>query len=69
MCHEIHCSNMYKNLSIYFILAEKRTADSESSKESSLEENIGVHKQYQPPAALRENLILNKQVCLFFSAL
>ncbi|XP_066973232.1 uncharacterized protein [Macrobrachium rosenbergii] len=46
---------------IPFPAREKRTADSESSKESSLEENIGVHKQYQPPNTIRESLILNKQ--------
>ncbi|XP_069943236.1 mitogen-activated protein kinase-binding protein 1 isoform X9 [Cherax quadricarinatus] len=44
---------------IPFPAREKRAADSESSKDSSLEESVGVHKQYS--AARRDNIILTKQ--------
>ncbi|XP_042204549.1 mitogen-activated protein kinase-binding protein 1-like isoform X3 [Homarus americanus] len=45
---------------IPFPAREKRAADSESSKDSSLEDSVGVHKQYNTPR--RENMLLTKQV-------
>ncbi|XP_069193391.1 mitogen-activated protein kinase-binding protein 1 isoform X4 [Procambarus clarkii] len=44
---------------IPFPAREKRPADSESSKDSSLDDSVGVHKQYS--GARRENLMLAKQ--------
>ncbi|XP_042204556.1 mitogen-activated protein kinase-binding protein 1-like isoform X9 [Homarus americanus] len=44
---------------IPFPAREKRAADSESSKDSSLEDSVGVHKQYNTPR--RENMLLTKQ--------
>ncbi|XP_047496658.1 WD repeat-containing protein 62-like isoform X3 [Penaeus chinensis] len=43
---------------IPFPARDKRQPDSESSKESSLEDSVGVHKQYQSQTSRRDNLIL-----------